>query len=166
MKQIYTILLVIFPLLLTAEDNNQLISLRNQFYAASEEKIDLNHFASFIDELKDSDNPTIQAYRAMLYMLQAKESWNPIKKFSHFNQGKNLLDKLISENQNNIELRFLRLCIQINLPSFLNYDNKDIDTMYLLKNLSKLKDQDLLNRINIFLNDNQLLSTNIQVKNG
>ena len=47
-----------------------------------------------------------------------------------------MLEKAISSDPNNLELRFLRYCVQINTPKFLNY-NEDLksDSLFITSQL-------------------------------
>ncbi len=49
-----------------------------------------------------------------------------INKMSNFNKGKDLLEQAIRARPSELELHFLRLTIQYNLPGFLGYKS-DID---------------------------------------
>jgi len=69
-------------------------------------------------------------YHAISQMLQSKYSANPLTKLSLFKDGKEKLEKVISLYPNNIELRFLRFCVQDGTPEFLGYKsnmNEDRD---------------------------------------
>ena len=85
-------------------------------------------------------------------MVLAKYEYFPLQKYQLFIQGKALLEKAISTQRNNLELRYLRYGIQMNCPAFLNYSsNLSEDKNYLLKNTSALEDKDLKKRIITFL---------------
>ncbi len=90
---------------------------------------------------KHSSTMTEQGYAAAYHIFMAKHTGNPIKKMSYFNGGKSKLDKLIKQDPKNIELRFIRLCIQYHAPSYLGYkDNIDDDKDFLVENLHTIKD--------------------------
>jgi hypothetical protein len=60
-----------------------------------------------------------------------------LDKRSYLKTGAELLEQAIKEKPNTTELLFLRLTIQINLPSFLGYnDNIDADKKFVLANYS------------------------------
>jgi hypothetical protein len=86
-------------------------------------------------------------------MLKAKYESNPFTKLSYFNEGKDLIERSILRDPNNIELRYIRFTIQRNLPGFLNYD-QDIfrDSITVAKQVRYLKDVDLKNRITNYFN--------------
>ncbi len=66
-------------------------------------------------------NVLAYSYHAIANMLLGKFAYNPSEKWRYFKTGKTMLEKAISQNPNNIELRFLRYCVQINSPFFLAY---------------------------------------------
>ncbi|SKB83394.1 hypothetical protein SAMN05660841_02586 [Sphingobacterium nematocida] len=83
-----------------------------------------------------------KGYEAAFHMFMAKHTGNPIKKMSYFNGGKKMLEKQIKIDPNNIELRFIRLCIQYYIPTYLGYrDNIEQDKDFLVSNLYKLNDE-------------------------
>ena len=88
--------------------------------------------------------PTITAYEAAAKALIAKHSWNPITKFSTLQDALILLDKAISMEQMNLEIRFLRLYIENSLPTYLGKSNnmKD-DKRLIIENIELLNTLDL-----------------------
>ena len=75
-------------------------------------------FHSFI---KDIENPdaTILAYQAVSEALLAQVLWNPFSKFSQVMKYEKKIKEAVGLDSGNIEIRFLRLAIEYNLPSFL-----------------------------------------------
>ena len=63
-----------------------------------------------------------------------------------------MLEKSISIEPENIELRFLRLTIQANLPSFLGYsENKENDKAFVLAHLEEAKSDDFKMKVRKFI---------------
>lgn len=84
-----------------------------------------------------------KGYQAAFQMFMAKHTSNPIKKMRYFNGGKKLLEEQIAADTNNIELRFIRLCIQYYIPNFLGYkDDIEVDKAFVMNNLYRLQDKD------------------------
>ena len=81
---------------------------------------------SFINKYTKNKEISTQAYVVSLEMKQAEYKLMPWQKLSVFNKGKQKLEQLISENENNADLRYVRLVIQEQLPKLLNY-NADIE---------------------------------------
>ena len=85
-------------------------------------------------------------------MIMAKYYLNPYSKLSSFSEGKSFLESSIEKDTANVELRYLRLTIQNNAPSFLGYKSKvDDDRNFLTSSLSKLKDEELKTIISKYL---------------
>lgn len=89
----------------------------------------------------DEGNPLLLGYKASGTMMMAKYVGSPFSKLSYFKKGKQMLEHAIMLDERNIELRFLRLMVQVNLPSFLGY-NTDIqkDKDFILSNISGMLD--------------------------
>lgn len=89
----------------------------------------------------ENNNPLMLGYKASATMIMAKHVFNPFTKMSYFKKGKDMLEKAIEFDKNNIELRYLRFAAQTNMPSFLGY-NKSIqnDKKFLLASFSQIKD--------------------------
>lgn len=87
-------------------------------------------------------------------MMMAKHVVNPFAKLSYFKKGKNMLEKAIEADSENVELRFLRYAAQTNAPSFLGYDDHIAgDKKFLLQTGDSI-DKTLKNFISSQLNIN------------
>lgn len=77
------------------------------------------------------------SYHAIAIFLQSKFSINPIDKLKSFGEGKEQLEKLISQYPKDIELRFLRFCVQDGSPNILDYKlNMEEDSQFIKNNIS------------------------------
>ena len=132
--------------------SNDLYKVRELYFKVSLEEEELETFENYLNKKIKTSNPEIEGYKCVLWFLKAKEYYNPYKKYEAFSEGKKQLELLITKNPNSIELRFLRLTIQDNLPSFLGYDdNITEDNKFIKKNIKSLKnDLDLIKRIKIW----------------
>ena len=76
-----------------------------------------------------------------------------VEKYESFTKGKKQLESIIKKYPDNIELHFLRLTIQDNLPSFLGYDdNISEDKNFIKTKIKEVKnDPDLVERITAYL---------------
>jgi hypothetical protein len=72
-------------------------------------------------------------------MKQAKYCFFPWRKLSIFNKGKKRLNALIEQHPSNVNLRYIRLVVQENTPSILNYKNKIGEDKNFLKEFFKRK---------------------------
>ncbi|MBQ19410.1 MAG: hypothetical protein CMD31_01520 [Flavobacteriales bacterium] len=86
--------------------------------------------------INNINTPVSNAYKGAYTMMKAKYVSSPFKKYAYFNQGKALIEKAIEQAPNNLEIRYLRAMLQVNLPKFLNYyENLNEDIDFVLKNL-------------------------------
>lgn len=108
-------------------------------------KDDEDYAENLIKRLKAIQNlSTLQeGYLGLVEAMMAEHAFNPMKKLSYFNNGKDRLESAIKKKNGSVELRYLRLGIQLNVPSILGYsDSIDKDKGYILNNISAQK-QDL-----------------------
>ncbi|MGE0638001.1 MAG: hypothetical protein AB7G44_05625 [Bacteroidia bacterium] len=101
---------------------------------------------------KADGTDVLSGYAGGVTMLMAKSTANPFSKMEYFKDGKKLLEDAISNNKNDIELRFLRFAIQDNLPSMLGYnENLEEDKSYIMKYLPMLDKRELRKAIANYL---------------
>ncbi|WP_166334204.1 hypothetical protein [Sphingobacterium chungjuense] len=86
--------------------------------------------------------PVEKGYEAAFHMFMAKHTANPIKKMSYFKNAKSMLEDLIEANPQEVELRFIRLCIQYYSPKYLGYHSEvENDKTFVMNNLHKMSDK-------------------------
>ena len=152
MKETLIILAVIFTPFLEQSGDTNLLNIRKIFYQATEESESANLLNAMLTEPLTSKDITLEGYRGMSFMLLSKHASNPYNKMSYFTKGSEILDKAIQEDNENIELRFLRYTIQCEAPIFLNYKSElSLDLNFIKTQVNNLKDFDLKNRINNYL---------------
>lgn len=100
---------------------------------------------AMIKQLTNHKNQPLHiAYLGAYQSIWANHVINPISKLSTFKKGKTNLENAISQDNNNIEIRFLRYSIQKNVPKFLNYYQAlQADRIYILKNKNLVVDNSL-----------------------
>jgi len=82
----------------------------------------------------NTTNPVFLAYLGAYQTIWANHVFNPLSKLSTFNKGKKNIQKAVTMDSNNVEIRFIRYSIQKNAPRFLGYssdlatDKKFIET--------------------------------------
>lgn len=90
------------------------------------------------------NNSIIRGYNGASKMVMAKYYLNPVTKWRSFNEGREILETAINGDSTEPELRFIRLAIQKNIPSFLGYKNdQDRDKRFLENALFTIKDDEL-----------------------
>lgn len=108
---------------------------------------------------KYADDPVERGYEAAYHMFMAKHTGNPLKKMGYFRNGKKMLEKEIADNPNEIELRYIRLCIQYYIPSYLGYrGNIEEDKEFLVHNLYRLEDEEAKQLIYTYLEGAKMYS--------
>lgn len=134
------------------------LNVRTRFHAA----IDQSKAAADLQSYLHSQYPKtayLLAYEGALNMVQAKHMFLPTSKYASFKKGKTQLEAQIQANPSNIEFRYLRLIIQANVPSFLNYSsNQNEDKSFLLQQYQTIQDNDLKQKIRLFLLKNSRLN--------
>ena len=105
-----------------------------------------------IAETDVSHHTLLTGYKGSLSMGMALHDINAFNKLSYFNDGKKLIEESIQREPENLELRFLRLTIQTNLPKFLGYsDSKESDKEFVLAGLEDIKSPELKSQIRNFI---------------
>ena len=95
---------------------------------------------SYLDALQSAaqwdENPIIEAYVGVSETMLAEEAFWPIEKWNYFNRGQAKIEQAIDKDQENPELRYLRLLVQLNAPSFLSYnENIESDLDFYISNI-------------------------------
>ncbi|MBL6872838.1 MAG: hypothetical protein ISR00_02685 [Flavobacteriales bacterium] len=110
--------------------------LRSLYIYASNDEVECQKLLKLTEGSELEEDIIAYSYHGVSKMLNSKFSLNPFFKFSEFNTGKDMLEEAISLEPNNLELRFLRYCVQINTPKFLNYKaNLDADSLFISNQL-------------------------------
>ena len=135
-------MLYLLPILLfcgnSVDDTQKIVKEFHQLKSKSDEMM-------FIKNQKLSTNPSTLAYVISISMKQAKYNYNPYNKLIIFNENKKRLDQLIINHNSNVHLRYVRLVIQENSPSFLGYNsNINSDKSFLKEKLSISDETDYL----------------------
>lgn len=146
------LILVFFTGFGNGHDNLDLEVVRQNYRTAVSNKM-LCH--SMIESLKTNDDKNVcLAYLGAYQTVWANHVLSPITKLSTFNEGKKNIELAIKKDPANLELRFIRLSVQKNAPSFLGYNKqKSEDEIFLRKNKKKIQSSVLLNMVNNLLND-------------
>jgi hypothetical protein len=152
------LILLLLSLINTPVENKTLVSLRKLYADAAVKKESFNEFKGILD--KSTDNTSIlNGYRGCSLMLEANYLNNPISKLNYFNKGKEILEKAIKNDEENVELRYLRFTIQSKAPSILGYNSHlKSDKKFLLNNYSTILDVSLKSNVISFLKNSDLLT--------
>lgn len=109
--------------------------------------------------------PTAQifAYRGALEAILTKTTWNPFKKFSYLKDSKLSFTKAVNMNPNQLEIRFLRMAVQYEIPTYLGFSEElKEDLEFILEHCIQFDAQkyssDILNEIIGFVDKCQYFS--------
>jgi hypothetical protein len=92
------------------------------------------------------------AYLGAYQTIWAKHVINPLSKLQTFNKGKKNIEKAVSAQPDEIEIRFIRLSVQKNCPAFLGYNTHiDEDSKILSANSKNVKSPTLKKMIDALL---------------
>ena len=143
------ILLFIQGFIASAQKSDRLI-LRNAFQeCVSKEKTESLH--KHISDTKSTEVISI-GYKGAVIAMRAKYSANPFKKYSYCKDGLNILTKAINQAPEDLELRYLRMIIESNIPSFLGMNcNLHEDKNMIIARIEQEKDLQLKRIIADFL---------------
>jgi len=123
--------------------NADLSNLRSLYEVATKEESKATQMLA-LAEKNSSVNFVFLGYKGAAKIILAKHAMSPYTKWNLFKEGKNILESSIKADANNSELRYLRLTIQMNVPSFLGYNNNvNDDKAFLKKNIKNIKDKEL-----------------------
>ena len=148
MKKTLIIISLWFMQVQVSSANDQVMAVRNLFYSATVSSDSADVFLVKMQALNKGNSAFIIGYEGMAHLMICYHSFNPYAKWKNFVKGKSLIEKAIEKDSTNIELRFLRLSVQLNTPSFLSYSsNINEDKAYIFKNISLVSDEDLFKRI-------------------
>lgn len=89
-----------------------------------------------LSQMKPANNTLHYAYLGATEALLAKHSINPFSKLSYVNSALVKLNKAVVLNSTNIEIRYMRFSVEVNMPAYLGY-SKHIgeDKLVLLEGL-------------------------------
>lgn len=113
--------LICFMLLaqITAQSQEDLSFVRNEFHKNTEQSLE-NIINFKLTEGPEYDQ--ILAYVGASNAKMASYVSSPISKLKYFNKGKTKLNESLAKKKS-VETAYLRLLIQLNAPSFLNYND-------------------------------------------
>lgn len=146
-------MLFVFLIFLQLSTNAQSVKrcdIRNEFQNCNDEE-QTGKLASKLESIKNPE-PIHIGYRGAITASKARFSNNPFKKYSYCKSGLAELNAAIEKTPNDVELRYLRLVIQSNVPSFLGMNDKiSEDKSKILAVWHLEKDENLKKMIAAFL---------------
>lgn len=151
MKRIFFLLSVLF--LFSSSTINLLDTVRANYSKLAADKELCSDLLAQLEKNKNN-SATHLAYLGSLQTIWANHTFNPASKLSTFNKGKKNIEAAIKKEPNNAELRFIRLSVQKNIPSFLGYQsNIKEDIEFIKSNRSQIKSNVLNQYIELLLKE-------------
>jgi len=135
MKIINVIILFLFFITCNAQTNN-LVQIRKSYLESFQSEESIYELISACKKYESRNDSIIYSYRTIADLMLIKYKYNPLYKLKLFTEYTRKLDIIVTNNFNNIEIRFLRYCIQKKSPRFLSYyDNLESDYQFIIKNI-------------------------------
>ncbi len=127
-------------------------SVRTAYKAAVKSKSEALVLYKKMQPITKKDKKVFIAYKGAATALISKQQKSIKKKKQLFKDGIALVEYALLKEPNNIEIRFIRLSIQQNIPKFLKYYKQiDTDKTFILKHLKKVKSADLKKYISTYI---------------
>jgi hypothetical protein len=118
--------------------SSDLNKIRVEFKDASKNRANAEAFYELVQSKVYTDDAVYTAYDGASEVILSKYLDSNMEKLKFFKHGSEKIENAITEDGTNVEIRFVRLVIQVNSPAFLNYDkNIDEDKDYLLNHYSE-----------------------------
>ena len=135
MRITYIIISFFFIIICNAQTNN-LDQIRKSYLESAQSEENINKLISTCEEYKFKNDSIIYAYRTVADLMLIKYKYNPLYKLKLFTEYSRKLDLIVTNNFKNIEIRFLRYCVQKQTPRFLGYyDNLELDYQFIIQNI-------------------------------
>ena len=135
MRTTYIIISFFFAIICNAQTNN-LDQIRKLYLESAKSEENINILISKCSEYNSKKNSIIYAYRTVADLMLIKYKYNPLYKLNLFSYYSKKLDLIVANNFNNIEIRFLRYCVQKKTPKLLCYnDNLELDYQFIIQNI-------------------------------
>ncbi len=118
----FLLLGILFLTVMPAAKSQNLESIRKSYYNATTDGKEAAKLYTILDRLNSSD-AVMMAYYGSAQALKAKYSWNPYIKLSYLVEGQKTLKQAVIKSPDNLEIRFLRFCLEHYIPAFLGMSN-------------------------------------------
>jgi len=117
---------LLFFLLFSAfvSQGQDVATLQDIFLKVTEDRSQLKALFEKVNLDEEKETPLEKGYKGVLKAMMAENVSNPFTKYQYFVSGKERLEEAIALEPTNMELRCLRLAMQLNTPIFLGYRSK------------------------------------------
>lgn len=114
----YLLLLYTLLISLSSADISSLNSARS-YYRNSENNKEIAVKLENIS--KNKTEPIFTAYYGVSQCILASFKFNPYTKLNMLNEGLNIMNKAVTKDSTDIEIRMIRLSVESNIPSFISF---------------------------------------------
>ncbi len=136
MKRLVYILLFLISTVSIAHPS--MVEIRDLFAKASTDEESNKKLFDLTNSYNLSTFPVYYAYNAGAEMTLANHATWPGTKLEYFNAGKERLEAAVAKYPKNVEIRYIRYCVQQGCPFFLDYaSNLEEDKKFILSNISQ-----------------------------
>lgn len=105
-----------------------------------------------LEKITKKDDKVLVAYKGAVSALIAKKQKDNNKRKTIFKEGISLLEYAVKSKPESIEIRFIRLAIQQNIPKFLKYNKeKEEDKAFVLDKVKTMKSSHLKQYISDYI---------------
>ena len=113
-----------------------------------------------LSPITKKDNASLVAYKGAVTVLTSKYIKSVKDKKERLVEGVDLIEYALNKQPNTIEIRFIRMTLQQNIPKFLKY-NKDIeyDKDFILSNYKNIKSKVLKQHIKDYILQSNFFTT-------
>ncbi|WP_298538830.1 hypothetical protein [uncultured Aquimarina sp.] len=131
---------------------NDITQVRSSYKYAKGSKENTEKFYELTKSLNYKESSVLSAYYGCALTLKASFSEKRGDKISFFKKGKKLIEEAIASDPNNIELRMIRLSVQISAPRITRYyKDIDADKSFLKENIDNVPSPELKKFIKGFI---------------
>ena len=124
--------------------NLEVAEVRALYKKAVESEAEATALYSMLQDVNENDDKVLVGYKGALTAITAKYEKEVKTKKERFKAGVSLIEFAVSQEPENVELRFIRLSIQQNSPKFLKYKkNISEDKALIFDNLESLENAKL-----------------------
>lgn len=116
-------MMILFLMFFVGADSSLLQQSRQLYFQFEQEACPAEKLFALISEDSAKQDARLMAYKGTARATSASCVLSPFAKLSRFKEGKSLIEKSVETDSNNVEIRFLRLSVQLNAPDFLNYSD-------------------------------------------
>lgn len=115
-----------------------MVEIRDLFAKASTDEASNTKLYELTNSYSLATFPVYYAYNAGAEMTLANHATWPGTKLEYFNAGKERLEAAVAKYPKNVEIRYIRYCVQQGCPFFLDYaSNIEEDKKFILANMNQ-----------------------------